>query len=48
MYFHFVGIKEKNKQQHSLDLLIDGESLSLVQSFLRHWGVVVVSLDEHE
>lgn len=48
MLFHLVGIKEKKWQQHSLDLLISGWEFSFIKSFLEHWGVVVVSLEEYE
>ena len=48
MYFHLIGIKEKDTQQYQLDILVGGESLSSVKDFLEHWGVVVVSLEEYE
>ena len=48
MYFHLIGIKEKDNQQLQLDILIGGESISLIKEFLEHWGVVVVSLEEYD
>lgn len=48
MLFHLIGIKEKQWQQHSLDILISWWDFSFVKSFLEHWGIVVVSLEEYE
>ena len=46
MYFHLIWIKEKEWKQHELDLLLQGNDEDLVRSFLSHWWVVIVSLNE--
>jgi hypothetical protein len=48
MYFHLIGIKEKDAHQYQLDILIGGEKLSTIKEFLVNWGIVVVSLDEYD
>jgi hypothetical protein len=48
MYFHLIGIKEKDNQQYQLDMLIgDKEYISVVKEFLEKWKVVIVSLEEY-
>ena len=46
MYFHLIWIKEKDWKQHELDLLLQWEDENLTRSFLSHWWVVIVSLNE--
>ncbi|MDR2189761.1 MAG: hypothetical protein LBP53_00785 [Candidatus Peribacteria bacterium] len=48
MYFHLIGIKEKDERQYQLDILIGGGELSLIKEFLENWGIVVISLNEYE
>ena len=48
MYFHLIWIKEKEWKQHELDLLFQWEDENLVRSFLSHWWVVIVSLNEYK
>ena len=48
MYFHLIWIKEKDWKQHELDLLLQGKDEELVRSFLSHWWVVIVSLNEYK
>ncbi|MDR0607998.1 MAG: hypothetical protein LBG52_06770 [Candidatus Peribacteria bacterium] len=49
MYFHLIGIKEKDSTQYQLDILIGGvEDISQIKDFLEHRGVVVVSLEEYD
>jgi hypothetical protein len=47
MYFHLIGIKEKDTQQYQLDMLIGDEELVVVKDFLEKWKVVVISLEEY-
>jgi hypothetical protein len=47
MYFHLIGIKEKDGQQYQLDFLIgDGEE-AVIKGFLEKWKVVGVSLERY-
>lgn len=46
MYFHLIWIKEKDKKQYELDLLLQWGDENFIRSFLSHWGVVIVSLNE--
>ena len=46
MYFHLIWIKEKDKKQYELDLLLQWSDENFIRSFLSHWGVVIVSLNE--
>ncbi|MDR0651396.1 MAG: hypothetical protein LBG59_08635 [Candidatus Peribacteria bacterium] len=48
MYFHLIGIKEKDAHQYQLDILIGGGELSVIKEFLEDWGIVIISLDEYE
>ena len=48
MYFHLIWIKEKDWKQNELDLLFQWEDENLVRSFLSHWWVVIVSLNEYK
>jgi soluble cytochrome b562 len=48
LYFHLIGIKEKEGHQYQLDILIGGGELSMIKEFLEDWGIVIVSLDEYE
>ena len=46
MYFHLIWIKEKDKKQYELDLLLQWGDENFIRGFLSHWGVVIVSLNE--
>ena len=46
MHFHLIWIKEKNKQQYELNLLINWWDDNFIRKFLAYRGVVVVSLTE--
>ncbi|MDR0859815.1 MAG: hypothetical protein LBO09_02275 [Candidatus Peribacteria bacterium] len=49
MYFHLIGIKEKDGKQYQLDILIGGVSdISEIREFLEARGVVSVSLEEYD
>ncbi|MDR3169244.1 MAG: hypothetical protein LBU27_05845 [Candidatus Peribacteria bacterium] len=49
MFFHLIGIKEKDGMQYQLDILIGGvENLFQIKEFLEHRGVVVVSLEKYD
>lgn len=48
MYFHLIGIKEFQWQQHQLDTLIGGGDFLFVKNFCEKYGVVIVSLLENE
>jgi hypothetical protein len=37
MYFHLIGIKEKDGHQYQLDILIGGGELSTIKEFLEDW-----------
>jgi hypothetical protein len=37
MYFHLIGIKEKDDQQYQLDILIGGEEITTIKEFLEDW-----------
>ena len=46
MHFHLIWIKEKNKQQYELNLLINWWDDNFIRKFLAYRWVVVVSLTE--
>ncbi|MDR2540758.1 MAG: hypothetical protein LBD11_03035 [Candidatus Peribacteria bacterium] len=49
MYFHLIGIKEKDGNQYQLDILIGGvKEVSEIREFLEARGVVSVSLEEYD
>ena len=48
MYFHLIGIKEKDKQQYQLDLLIGDGEKTLISDFLERRKVVVISITPYE
>ena len=45
MYFHIIGIKEKDETQYELDFLLSWWDEDFVKDFLAHWWIVVVSFD---
>lgn len=45
MYFHIIGIKEKEETQYELDFLISWWDEDFIRDFLSHRWVVVVSFD---
>ena len=46
MYFHLIGIKEKNWKQNDLNILLQWENEEFIRKFLSNWWVVIVSLEE--
>ena len=44
MYFHLIGIKEFQWQQHQLDALIWGGDMFFVKDFCAKYGVIIISL----
>jgi hypothetical protein len=47
MYFHLIGIKEKDTQQYQLDMLVGDAELSSIKEFLGKRKVVIISLEEY-
>lgn len=48
MYYHLIGIKEKDWKQYQIDCLITGGDIDFLRGFLAAWWVVIISLLEYK